>query len=115
MRDLASPGETDRLKQARFSHPGRRSLARLIRRALWARQDSNLGPRDYESPALPLSYRPILPMRLDAKALVSAASIGRERATAPETRRSHKSSVQVYGPKTMRPRAYYPVTCIDLR
>jgi hypothetical protein len=25
----------------------------------WARQDSNLGPRDYESPALPLSYRPI--------------------------------------------------------
>src|SRR5215831_3409664 len=24
----------------------------------WARQDSNLGPRDYESPALPLSYRP---------------------------------------------------------
>ena len=26
----------------------------------WARQDSNLGPRDYESPALPLSYRPNL-------------------------------------------------------
>ena len=24
----------------------------------WARQDSNLGPRDYESPALPLSYGP---------------------------------------------------------
>src|SRR5437879_8988057 len=27
----------------------------------WARLDSNQGPRDYESPALPLSYRPILP------------------------------------------------------
>src|SRR5437762_2036386 len=25
---------------------------------LWAHQDSNLGPRDYESPALPLSYGP---------------------------------------------------------
>ena len=24
----------------------------------WARLDSNQGPRDYESPALPLSYRP---------------------------------------------------------
>lgn len=24
----------------------------------WARKDSNLGPRDYESPALPLSYGP---------------------------------------------------------
>jgi hypothetical protein len=24
----------------------------------WAQQDSNLQPRDYESPALPLSYRP---------------------------------------------------------
>ncbi len=26
----------------------------------WAQQDSNLQPRDYESPALPLSYRPAL-------------------------------------------------------
>ncbi len=26
----------------------------------WARLDSNQGPRDYESPALPLSYRPVL-------------------------------------------------------
>ena len=25
----------------------------------WARLDSNQGPRDYESPALPLSYRPV--------------------------------------------------------
>src|SRR5713101_3357286 len=27
----------------------------------WAHQDSNLEPRDYESPALPLSYGPGLP------------------------------------------------------
>src|SRR5207248_2496847 len=27
----------------------------------WARRDSNPRPRDYESPALPLSYRPGLP------------------------------------------------------
>ena len=26
----------------------------------WARLDSNQGPRDYESPALPLSYRPFV-------------------------------------------------------
>src|SRR5439155_15123206 len=32
---------------------------RCARSEGWARQDSNLGPRDYESPALPLSYRPI--------------------------------------------------------
>ena len=25
----------------------------------WARQDSNLRPRDYESPALPLRHKPI--------------------------------------------------------
>src|SRR5581483_7054016 len=30
-----------------------------ISKKVWARQDSNLGPRDYESPALPLSYRPV--------------------------------------------------------
>ena len=29
----------------------------------WARLDSNQGPRDYESPALPLSYRPVLTMK----------------------------------------------------
>jgi hypothetical protein len=34
------------------------------RKLKWARQDSNLGPRDYESPALPLSYRPIYPINL---------------------------------------------------
>ena len=27
---------------------------------LWARQDSNLRPRDYESPALPLRHKPTL-------------------------------------------------------
>ena len=53
---------------------GRRSQVVLIRKPLhckalrhhakpripleWARQDSNLQPRDYESPALPLSYGP---------------------------------------------------------
>jgi hypothetical protein len=30
-----------------------------MRERLWARQGSNLGPRDYESPALPLSYGPL--------------------------------------------------------
>src|SRR4051812_39602750 len=29
----------------------------------WARLDSNQQPRDYESPALPLSYRPAVVMR----------------------------------------------------
>jgi hypothetical protein len=35
-----------------------RKSAVEIKNEKWARQDSNLGPRDYESPALPLSYRP---------------------------------------------------------
>src|SRR5438445_6678584 len=30
-----------------------------IENEIWARLDSNQGPRDYESPALPLSYRPV--------------------------------------------------------
>ena len=30
----------------------------MARNENWARKDSNLGPRDYESPALPLSYGP---------------------------------------------------------
>ena len=34
------------------------SLATTNRPIYWAQQDSNLQPRDYESPALPLSYRP---------------------------------------------------------
>ena len=32
---------------------------REAKSADWARLDSNQGPRDYESPALPLSYRPV--------------------------------------------------------
>ena len=31
----------------------------------WARLDSNQGPRDYESPALPLSYRPSASFRIN--------------------------------------------------
>src|SRR2546423_4328105 len=36
-----------------------RKLAIENRKEIWARLDSNQGPRDYESPALPLSYRPV--------------------------------------------------------
>src|SRR6267143_1749837 len=35
-----------------------RNRKSAIRNSKWARLDSNQGPRDYESPALPLSYRP---------------------------------------------------------
>ncbi len=34
------------------------------RKRIWARLDSNQGPRDYESPALPLSYRPAQPSKV---------------------------------------------------
>src|SRR5207245_3746370 len=38
----------------------------------WARLDSNQGPRDYESPALPLSYRPACsPQVKHSKSLVT--------------------------------------------
>src|SRR5437867_2972217 len=49
-----------RLRQSFGVTAGRDSLRfRCAPSEGWARQDSNLGPRDYESPALPLSYRPI--------------------------------------------------------
>ena len=35
------------------------SYKAFIRFFNWARRDSNPGPRDYESPALPLSYEPL--------------------------------------------------------
>src|SRR5213075_2717879 len=35
----------------------------------WARQDSNLGPRDYESPALTAELQAHLPTKIDAAAL----------------------------------------------
>jgi hypothetical protein len=36
-----------------------RNRKSATRNSKWARLDSNQGPRDYESPALPLSYRPV--------------------------------------------------------
>src|SRR5262249_21566033 len=48
------PSESGR----RASNTQRRIATENNRFRNWARQDSNLGPRDYESPALPLSYRP---------------------------------------------------------
>src|SRR5947209_19677787 len=53
--------------RARAKSPNRCTRSTIANRRLkieneiWARLDSNQGPRDYESPALPLSYRPILP------------------------------------------------------
>ncbi len=37
-----------------------RDLVNAFAGSWWARQDSNLGPTDYESAALPLSYGPAL-------------------------------------------------------
>src|SRR6266446_832074 len=34
------------------------------RKLKWARQDSNLGPRDYESPALTAELQALLPMKI---------------------------------------------------
>src|SRR5438552_11145347 len=51
--------------RARAKSPNRCTRSTIANRQLkieneiWARLDSNQGPRDYESPALPLSYRPV--------------------------------------------------------
>src|SRR5437660_4198821 len=51
--------------RARAKSPNRCTRSTIANRRLkieneiWARLDSNQGPRDYESPALPLSYRPV--------------------------------------------------------
>src|SRR5438552_19196895 len=51
--------------RARAKSPNRCTRSTIANRRLkieneiWARLDSNQGPRDYEYPALPLSYRPV--------------------------------------------------------
>src|SRR5207302_1924289 len=90
--------------------PKKASPARTaIRDSNWARLDSNQGPRDYESPALPLSYRPAHSLRIKhSKSLVTnpesfrGCSTPKSFASGPLSYRPFDGKLQT--PKLQRPR-----------
>ncbi len=70
-RSLRAPKESRRAQPVRLRPLRRDSLrfAAALQAKAWARQDSNLGPRDYESPALTAELQAHLPMVIGKSAL----------------------------------------------